>query len=337
MTETSQGQKRRVPASAQGMRLDRWLHSLFPSVSFNGWSRLMRKGQVRLDGKRIKGNERLQGGEEVRVPPMGVLDAMGPPEKVPAKKEVGMTDEIQRFFATAILHETPSYLALNKPAGLAVQGGTKTFKHLDGFLQAYGTKTGITYRLVHRLDRDTSGVILVAKTEEAARELARAFQQHRIHKFYVAITVKVPSPRSGTIKKPLSKMTEEGHSHEKMHVVAHGDPAATLYEVLENAGTKAALVGLSPLTGRTHQLRAHMHSIKTPILGDGKYGGADAHLPGFPKMVHLHAMAIAVPEGQKYRIIEAPLSSHMKESAERLGLEIRGIKDTMHAFFEKGG
>ena len=215
------------------------------------------------------------------------------------------------------LAEGKGWVALNKPSGLAVQGGTRTHHHIDGMMRAMSDDAGSRLRLVHRIDKDTSGVLLLAKTIEAARSLTEAFQKHRLAKTYLSLVMGLP-PESGSIRDPILKFG--GRAGEKMQVHEDGQSAQTLYRRLDHAGRKMALMALRPLTGRTHQLRVHMAHIGHPICGDGKYAGDGAHPGGLiPRRLHLHAWQLKLTDG---RVITAPLSPHLKASLADLGMEL---------------
>jgi 23S rRNA pseudouridine955/2504/2580 synthase len=300
----------------EGKRLDHWLQKLYPQVPYGYWAKACRKGQIRVDGKRVKGNERLQADQMVRLPPKNILQEasiLPPPDQ--RQKDASSSDI--KNLESWIIYENSDFVALNKPAGFAVQGGTKIKKHLDGILQVWGEHKGFTPHLVHRLDKDTSGIILIAKNEASARHLCDAFKQHKIYKLYLAITPKVPHPLEGKIDKPLKK--EGGIGKEKMRISKEGDRAITLYKVIQQAGKIASLIALAPLTGRTHQLRVHLESLGTPILGDGKYGGKEVLWEGFPKKLHLHAYALLIPQSKGFLFLKATISPHIKQSLDQLG------------------
>jgi len=229
-----------------------------------------------------------------------------------------------------ILYDDGLVLVLDKPAGLAVQGGSGTERHLDGLLDALVDAAGERPRLVHRLDRDTSGVLELARSAAMAAHLAAAFRVGEVEKTYWAVTVGVPQPPTGRIDAPLAKGQMRGG--ERMTTACEdGKPAVTLYQVLARAGTRAAHVALRPLSGRTHQLRAHMIALGTPILGDGKYGGTGAFLPGLdlPRRLHLHArrLILSHPRGGVIDIT-APLPPHMRETWRALGFDESGDRQT---------
>ncbi len=315
-----------VESGEAGIRLDRWFRRRFPMLTHGRLQKLLREGQVRVDGKRAKASHRLEGGERVRVPPL--------PEAPPPAPRPRIAPGDEAWIQARVIHRDADAIAIDKPAGLAVQGGSRTTRHLDGLLDALRFEAPERPRLVHRLDKDTSGVLLLARTPAAAAHFARAFKRQEVRKIYWAMTVGVPSPRRGEIDLPLAK--GGGQGRERVGPAAVGArPAVTRFCVLEAAGRRAAWVALMPLTGRTHQLRAHMAAIGCPILGDGKYGGAGAFLPGLPaaRRLHLHARALALPRpgGGEMRLL-APLPEHMAETWRFLGFEASGPDDPFAMF-----
>ena len=300
-----------------GVRLDRWFKRHLPQIGFATISRWARTGQIRVDGKRAKPEDRLVAGQVLRVPPGGEAR----PGTVRQRRELTTEDEAE---AEAMLIErTNSALILNKPPGLATQGGTKTTRHVDGLLDAYANEDEPRPRLVHRLDKDTSGVLLVARTPGSAAFFSKRFAGRSAKKIYWALVVGIPDVKEGTVDAPLAK--QPGTGGEKMHVdMEGGQPARTLYRVVEKAGNRTAWVELQPLTGRTHQLRAHMAAIGHPIVGDGKYGGQESFLTGtISRKMHLHARRIRVdhPDGGRVDVM-ADLPAHFASSLADLGFDI---------------
>src|SRR5947199_2110583 len=288
-----------------------------PEVSFNLVSRWARTGQLRLGGKRAVPGDRVEAGQEIRVPPLEDAPARARPQ---AKRNALTEDEAQ-FVRDMVIYEDPNAFVLNKPPGLATQGGTKTNQHLDRLLDGLAGEAGRP-KLVHRLDKNTSGALLVARSARAAGHFAKAFSGRTARKIYWALVVGVPDSAEGEIDAPLAK--QPGTGGEKMHVdEEHGLPAKTRWRTLDRAGNRAAWVELQPLTGRTHQLRAHMAAIGHPIVGDAKYGGPEAFLTGgISRKLHLHARRIRIdaPDGGKIDVT-AEMPGHFAESLATLGFE----------------
>jgi 23S rRNA pseudouridine955/2504/2580 synthase len=287
-----------------GIRLDRWFKRHLPDVSFNQVSRWARTGQLRLDGRRATPGERIAAGQSIRVPPAD----SAPLSERPARAAPALVDEDEMAFVRSlVIAEGRDWIVLDKPPGLATQGGTKTSNHLDRLLAGLAGADGQKPKLVHRLDKDTSGVLLVAKSARAAAHFAKAFAGRAATKVYWAIVTGVPSPEDGLIDLPLAK--QPGTGGEKMHVSYEAGLAAkSRFRTIDRAGNRAAWLELRPLTGRTHQLRAHMAAIGHPIVGDAKYGGPEAFLTGgISRKMHLHA---------RHLRIEAPGGGWIEASAE---------------------
>lgn len=306
-----------VQPDDDGVRLDRWFKRHLPQIGFATISKWARTGQIRVDGGRAKPEDRLAAGQIVRVPPGGEA----PHRKQVTKREL-TAEEIAEAQAMVIA-QTRSAIVLNKPPGLATQGGTKTHRHVDGLLDAFAPgEDDPRPRLVHRLDKDTSGVLLVARTPGSAASYSRRFSGRSAKKVYWALVTGVPDVPEGTIDAPLAK--QPGTGGEKMHVdEENGQRAVTRYRVVDKAAKRAAWVELEPMTGRTHQLRVHMAAIGHPILGDGKYGGQDAFLTGsVSRKMHLHARRLIIeqPEGGKLDVT-ADLPEHFAASMEQLGFD----------------
>jgi 23S rRNA pseudouridine955/2504/2580 synthase len=313
------------------LRLDRWFRRHYPALGHGRLEKLLRTGQVRVDGKRAKAALRLASGMEVRVPPLG--EPAATPAKPSPKPAVRISEREVRDLQAAILYRDKEVIALNQPAGSAVQGGTGTDKHLDAMLDALRFEATERPRLVHRLDRDTSGVLLLARSAAAARWLAEAFRAREARKVYWALVVGVPKIRQGRIDLSLAKLP--GRGGERMVADAEeGKRAVTYYTVMEAAGKKAAWLGLMPETGRTHQLRVHCAAIGTPILGDGKYGGQaaffekDSGTGQAGRRLHLHARSLALPRPAGGLLqVTAPLPPHMRETWAFFGFDADDRRD----------
>ncbi|RDI61058.1 RluA family pseudouridine synthase [Microvirga subterranea] len=303
------------------MRVDRFLVARFPQLAFTHIQRIVRKGELRVDGKRAQPNDRLTAGQKVRIPPLK-LDQPRPASRSAAK------DQSERDFLKSItLYEDKDVLIINKPMGLAVQGGSGTTRHVDGLLESMRDAEGQKPRLVHRLDKDTAGCLVIAKTRFAASTMAKSFRSRTTRKIYWALVAGVPRVKQGRISTYLAKEGEEGDS--RMKVARHGDEGAshalTYYAVVETAGQKLAWVSLKPVTGRTHQLRAHTAHIGHPIVGDPKYFDIENwELPGgIQNKLHLLArrIVIAHPRTGKPIDVTAPLPPHIQQSFNLLGFD----------------
>ncbi|WP_375380382.1 RluA family pseudouridine synthase [uncultured Sphingomonas sp.] len=313
-----------------GIRLDRWFKRHLPETSFTTVAKWARTGQLRVDGSRATPGDRLQAGQQLRVPPeeaprpAAPLTAAGPVPGAPkaAKPRPVLSDDQIAFARELVIHQDAQALVINKPPGLATQGGTKTHEHVDGLLDALQFDADSRPRLVHRLDKDTSGALLLARTARAAASFAKSFSSRTARKTYWALVVGVPSITDGMIELPIGK--QPGTGGEKMHVdEAEGSPARTRYRVIERAGNRACFVELTPFTGRTHQLRVHLNAIGHPIVGDGKYGGPAAFLSGnISRKMHLHARRIRVDHPDGGRIdVTADLPKHIADSLASLGFD----------------
>ncbi len=306
-----------------GLRLDRWFHRRYPMLSHGRLEKLLRTGQVRVDGRRAQAGDRLAGGEQIRVPPLPAGQGAAKPAADPA-----LDPRAAAALVASVIYRDDLVLALNKEPGLAVQGGSGTQRHVDGLLDALRFGASERPRLVHRLDKDTSGLLVLGRTASAAAQLAAAFRERTTLKEYWAVVVGVPKVSQGTIDLPLAKATGGAYGREQMVVdKAAGDRAITDYETVDVAGKKAALLILRPLTGRTHQLRVHCTALGTPILGDGKYGGDRAVIdaPGIARRLHLHAARLALPrlDGGKGTLrLVAPPPPHFAATVTALGFEM---------------
>lgn len=316
-------QLKQVDPDETGMRLDRWFKTHFPGLGFGQLQKLLRSGQIRVDGGRVKSDARLQPGQTVRVPPMGVDEKGSAPLTAKTIRNRDDGDVLSQM----LLHEDSKVLVFNKPAGLAVQGGSGVTRNVDDMLEAWRNKKGEKPRLVHRLDRDTAGVLVVARTRGAAQALTAAFRERTTKKTYWALVTGVPRDREGKISTWLVKeATEDG---DRMRVAKHGEPnadhAVSYYRIIEKAAQNLCWLELEPYTGRTHQLRVHCLHLGHPILGDPKYYDHDKNREfpgGMQKRLHLLARHISVPHPDGGRIsVTAPLPPHMVQSWNLLGFD----------------
>ncbi len=342
-----------IAVDEAGLRLDRWFRRHYPGLAHGRLEKLLRTGQVRVDGRRVKAGLRLVAGQNVRVPPLG--EARPPAASTPPPPTID-PDEAEAL-RRAVHYRDDEVIALDKPPGLAVQGGTKVRKHLDAMLDALRFGAAERPRLVHRLDKDTSGVLLLGRTATATARLAAAFRRKSAQKTYWALVVGVPRPGTGTIDLALAKLPgPPGDRRERVVPVAPvGDGATaagvagiadteaqaadsrtrarravTRYAVIESAGSEVAWLALTPVTGRTHQLRVHCAALGTPILGDGKYGGKAAFLQGrgLSRKLHLHARRIVVPRpGGPALDVTAALPGHMRASWDFFGFDAEREED----------
>ncbi len=310
-----------VSEADQGTRLDRWFAKNYPDLPRGRLQKMLRTGQIRVDGKRARPGTRLDGGEQVRVPPLA-RKATPVPRKSGAVEP--RPDEIADLRAR-VLYRDDDMIALDKPSGLAVQGGSRQVRHLDALASALQFEAADPPRLVHRLDKDTSGVLLLARTAQAARRLTALFRTGEVQKMYWAIVVGAPDPRTGVIDQPLAKGGAGGR--ERMTTdETEGVTAVTRYRTIARSDGLAAWLALAPLTGRTHQLRAHCASAGFPILHDGKYGGKTAyltdHIGDLPRRLNLHARELVMPhpDGGNLRF-RADLPDHMRTSFSALGFD----------------
>jgi len=329
---------RTVAPDEAGMRLDRWFKTHFPDLAFGHLQKLLRSGQVRVDGGRAKTSTRLEPGQAVRVPPLAGAAGQGAgggaragggtsvSTSRPTAPTGGRPSDADALRAM-LLHEDDQVFVFNKPAGLAVQGGSGLTRHVDGMLTALTDRKGQKPRLVHRLDRDTSGVLVVARTRLAAQKLAEAFRARTTRKIYWALVKGVPKPKQGRISTWLAK--EDTPDGDRMRVTRQGKDdashAVSLYSVVDNAGQQLAWLSMRPVTGRTHQLRAHAAHIGHPIVGDPKYFDVeDWQFPGgIQNKLHLHARRIVIPHPAGGKLdVTAPLPPHMQQSWNLLGFDI---------------
>lgn len=313
-----------------GIRLDRWFSRYYPDLKNGQLQRLLRGKNIRLNGKKASTDVRLQVGDEIRIPPLTVS------EKVDMPRDLSKADI--SFMRNLVIYKDEDVIVLNKPAGLAVQGGSKTERHIDGLLDALRFDKEERPKLVHRLDKDTSGVLVIARTAKAAAKLTEAFKTKEAKKIYWAVVVGVPKLKSGKIDAPLIKKSGVGGGEQVMVDFNHGQKAQTLYRVVDSLSRKAAWVEYMPLTGRTHQLRVHSVVLGTPILGDGKYTPKDAPSLGLADehKMHLHARAIKIPHPMKGMLeISAKIPQHIKNTFDFLGFDEKQAENGFD-FFEHG-
>jgi len=343
-----------VTEDEAGMRLDRWFKRRVPELSLSHLNKIVRTGQVRVDGARVKTATRLEAGQSVRVPPLQLDESAAP--KKPAI--VKASPEDLRAIKQMILFEDKDVMVLNKPYGLAVQGGSGMTRHVDGMLASMANERGDRPVLVHRLDRDTSGVLLIAKTRKMAADLGEIFRSRQTRKIYWAMVEGVPKPEQGRIslflakgdgmgdargdsrsKRPPAKDNAAPVGLEKMRIAKHGDDDAqhsvTYYTVVDKVASRMAWLSMKPITGRTHQLRAHAEAIGHPIVGDPKYSGTDKHAPtkrdpmlmvpeGVERKLHLLARRLVLPHPRGGIIdVTAPLPPHMQKSWDMFGLDVK--------------
>lgn len=305
---------KKVKAEDDGMRLNRWFMKYYPNLTLGRLQKLLRTKQIKVDGKRAETSLKLAAGSEVRVPPMDEQ-----PETVANRSEISRRDA--EFILSLVIYKDDNIIVLNKPSGLAVQGGTNTSRHVDGMLEALRFELNEKPKLVHRIDKDTSGVLVLARNRTWADRLTKAFREHTLPKTYLALVNSCPKNPAGEIKAPLEKCGE------KSLVGPDGKPAATVYKTLDEVGSKFALVETSPLTGRTHQIRAHMEYIGCPIVGDDKYFGGEKRqkYASIPDKLYLHAYKIDLSAlYNKKTVIKAALPEHFKKALAALGIEFKG-------------
>ncbi|MBL8834054.1 MAG: RluA family pseudouridine synthase [Rhodospirillales bacterium] len=308
-------------------RLDRWLKRKYPALGQGRIEKLLRTGQIRVDGKRAKSSQRLEPEQAIRLPPnidMPPPDELSAPGVVRERPKVSKADA--EMIQGCVIYKDDDVIVLNKPPGLAVQGGTGTERHIDGMLDALQFDVEGRPKLVHRLDRDTSGVLVLARGAKNAQRLGDSFRHRNARKLYWALVAGVPKPAQGKIDMALAKEAgASGHEHMAANE-EDGKRALTLYSTVDIAGDRAAWLVMWPRTGRTHQLRVHCaDALDTPIVGDGKYGAAKARLvgDGLSAKLHLHARSIELPHpsGDGMLKVRAPLPFHMRKTWDFFGFD----------------
>lgn len=302
----------KVKTIDDGMRLNRWFLKYYPSLGIGRLQKLLRTKQIKVDGSRAEAGTKLQAGQEVRVPPLNnEVNAVSENRSLSARDAA--------FIQALVIYKDDKIIAINKPSGLAVQGGTNTSRHVDGMLEALQYEAEEKPKLVHRIDKDTSGILILARSRSAADDLTKAFRDHTLQKTYLALTSGCPKKLQGEIRAPLEKVGE------KSIIIEAGKPAVTTYEVLDNVGDKFALLSASPLTGRTHQIRAHLESIGCPIIGDDKYfDGERKKYSNITDKLHLHAFKIDLSAIYNKKLeITAALPEYFKNSLDSLGISFK--------------
>ena len=298
-----------VKPEDDGMRLNRWFLKYYPQLPLSRLQKLLRTKQIKVDGKRSEASFKLAAGQEIRIPPLN--------EGATVREKGSLTPRDEAFIKSLVIYKDDNIIVLNKPSGLAVQGGTNTLRHIDGMLEALKFEKPEAPRLVHRIDKDTSGILVLARDRKNAELLTAAFKKHDLQKTYLALVKGCPKADAGEIKAPLLK------AGEKSQVSAEGKKAVTRYRVLDHAGSKFALIEAEPLTGRTHQIRAHLEYLGTPIVGDDKYYGEKREkFAALKDKLYLHAYKIDLSGIYDKVRITAALPEHFAEALEVLGLQI---------------
>ena len=301
----------KIKPEDDGMRLNRWFLREYPALSLSRLQKLLRTKQIKVEGKRAETSTRLLAGQELRIPPLDNEKAL-PENKILSKNDAD-------FITSLVIYKDKDIIVINKPSGLAVQGGTNTTRHIDGMLEALKFELNEKPKLVHRIDKNTSGILVLARNRKSADMLTKAFREKKINKTYLALVRGCPEPKEGIIEYNLEKVGE------KMEVVEDGQKALTEIKVLDNTGKKFSLVEAHPLTGRTHQIRAHLEAIGTPIVGDDKYFGEKRErFQQIQDKLYLHAYKIDLSNiYNKKTVITADLPKHFIEACQFFGLEIK--------------
>lgn len=301
----------KVKDSDDGMRLNRWFLKHYPQLPLSRLQKLLRTKQIKVDGKKAETSLKLAAGQEVRLPPLD--------DAADVVKPRGLSEKDRAFMLSLVIYKDDKIIVLNKPSGLAVQGGTNTSRHVDGMLEALRFDRDENPKLVHRIDKDTSGILVLARDRASAEVLTKAFRERDLHKTYLALVRGVPGKDRGEIKAALEKIGE------KSIITAEGKKAVTGYEVLDTAGKQFALVAALPITGRTHQIRAHMAYIGCPIVGDDKYfGSRRERYANLSDKLHLHAYKIDLSEiYNKKLVVRAGLPDYFKQDLNTLGMQFK--------------
>ena len=300
----------KVKPSDDGMRLNRWFLKYYPSLPLGRLQKLLRTKQIKVDGKKAETSLKLLEGQEIRIPPMD--------DTLTEEKTNSISKKDLEFIRSLVIYKDKNIIVLNKPSGIAVQGGTKIEKHIDAMLEGLMFESTEIPKLVHRIDKDTSGLLVLARDRKNAEVLTKAFKDHNLQKIYMAIVRGCPKKSSGQINAPLEKIGE------KSVVTDAGKKAITNYEIKDSLGDKFALLELEPLTGRTHQIRAHLDYIGAPIVGDSKYFGSKRErFNDISDKLYLHAYKIDLSNIYKNLKLKADLPNHFIEALKVLGLEYR--------------
>lgn len=300
----------KVKEQDDGMRLNRWFLKYYPDLPLSRLQKLLRTKQIKVDGKKCETSLKLQAGWEIRIPPLE--------DKPQEKGKDFVSDKNAELIQSMVIYKDENIIVLNKPSGLAVQGGTNTFHHIDAWLPALKYEKEEAPKLVHRIDKDTSGLLVLARDRKNAEILTKAFREHNLQKTYLALVRGCPKKMSGQIKAPLEKVGE------KSLITTEGKKAVTDYKVLDNVGDKFALIEAQPLTGRTHQIRAHMEYLGTPIVGDSKYfGEKEEKYNDIKDKLYLHSYKIDLSGIYKKLKLKAKLPQHFVGALNVLGLSFK--------------
>tara|TARA_R110002050_G_scaffold847_4_gene5967 strand:+ start:52081 stop:53058 length:978 start_codon:yes stop_codon:yes gene_type:complete len=312
--------EKNITNTPQPTRLDKWIKSEFPGIPHSLISKLLRKKKILVNGAHAEGKTRVQDGDQVVI--NGEIQAAEPQ---PKRTYIPTSHELEEF-KRSIVSQTPNYIIINKPSGLASQGGSKLTKHLDGLIHALGEEDGNSYHLVHRLDKETSGTMIIARNKPAAQKLGQQFKAREVTKIYIAITQGVPEVSEGRIDVPLSKKWFDGY--EKVIEDQEGDKALTFYKVIDKIGQSAALVALMPITGRNHQLRVHMALMGCPIIGDKKYNEEEQSvMDELPNKLHLHSYKLILGDTEnKSNTYKTDLPDYYKKTLKMLGFDVPSME-----------